>query len=139
MDKFALGSFVALVIILHFAQATKNAGQPLVGCGVSPAHGLSIINGHEARPGAYPWIVSLQYYFGHFCGGTLLNPNWVLTAAHCTRGMTPSKVGDHLVVLGSHNHMRREPSVQRRHIKRVIKNPLWVPGKDTQADMALLE
>ena len=63
----------------------------------------------------------------------------VLTAAHCTKGMTPSKIGDHVVSLGAHDQTKREPSVQQRRIKRVIRNPLYKPDKDTQADMALLE
>jgi secreted trypsin-like serine protease len=43
-----------------------------------------IINGREARPGAYPFVVSLQRNGGHFCGGSLLDSTTVLTAAHCT-------------------------------------------------------
>jgi secreted trypsin-like serine protease len=43
-----------------------------------------IINGREARPFAYPFTVSLQQNGKHFCGGTLLDKETVLTAAHCT-------------------------------------------------------
>lgn len=32
----------------------------------------------------YPWLVSLQSENLHFCGGTLLNPTTVVTAAHCS-------------------------------------------------------
>ncbi|EDW75496.1 uncharacterized protein Dwil_GK23888 [Drosophila willistoni] len=43
-----------------------------------------IINGQEAEPGAAPFIVSLQTESGsHFCGGSIINANTVLTAGHC--------------------------------------------------------
>ncbi|RMZ99736.1 chymotrypsin-like elastase family member 2A, partial [Brachionus plicatilis] len=41
---------------------------------------LKIINGEEAS--VWPWMVSLQA-FGHFCGGSLIASQYVLTAAHC--------------------------------------------------------
>ncbi|XP_026844986.1 lectizyme [Drosophila persimilis] len=41
-----------------------------------------IINGHEAQAGEAPYIVSLQTS-SHFCAGSIINENWVLTAAHC--------------------------------------------------------
>ncbi|KAG8504985.1 Chymotrypsinogen 2 [Galemys pyrenaicus] len=43
-----------------------------------------IINGTSAHPGAWPWHVTLQTTTGFiFCGGSLINRNWVITAAHC--------------------------------------------------------
>jgi len=52
--------------------------------------GQRIVGGTEARPGSHPWIVSLQQYGSHFCGGTLIRvsetkeqSDIVVTAAHC--------------------------------------------------------
>jgi len=33
--------------------------------------------------GGYAWMASLQDGWGHFCGGSLISPTAVLSAAHC--------------------------------------------------------
>lgn len=47
-----------------------------------------IINGENAKEGEIPYQVSLQNKFSsfHFCGGSILNENYIITAAHCVNG-----------------------------------------------------
>jgi len=49
-----------------------------------------IINGVSAPEDRYPYSASLQYNSEHFCGGSLVAPDFVVTAAHCTS--SPSKI-----------------------------------------------
>lgn len=54
---------------------------------------VGIVGGELAAAGDFPFIVSLSRSGGsHFCGGTLLNANTVLTAAHCSVGQSASNV-----------------------------------------------
>ena len=57
-----------------------------------PLHCLDearIVGGESADYRCWPWIVSVvernrkSTYNGHFCGGALIRPRIVLTAAHC--------------------------------------------------------
>ena len=51
-----------------------------------------IVGGTYANAGDAPWQVALtrstgsDVFSAQFCGGTLINSDWVLTAAHCTEG-----------------------------------------------------
>ncbi|XP_048211076.1 chymotrypsinogen B-like [Perognathus longimembris pacificus] len=94
-----------------------------VGCGVPAIHpvlsGLArIVNGEDAVPGSWPWQVSLQHANGfHFCGGSLISEDWVVTAAHC--GVRTSD----LVVAGEFDQGSDEEDIQVLKIAKVFKNP----------------
>ncbi|XP_053548910.1 chymotrypsin-like protease CTRL-1 [Bombina bombina] len=96
------------------------------GCGIpsikpSISNYNRIVNGENAVPGSWPWQVSLQDGSGfHFCGGSLINQYWVVTAAHCN--VSPSR---HLVVLGEYDRNSNSEPIQVKYIAKAITHPNW--------------
>lgn len=52
-----------------------------------PPVSAQIVGGTDAPEGAYPYQVSLQYGGSHICGGSIIGTEWILTAAHCLKGV----------------------------------------------------
>jgi trypsin len=90
-----------------------------------------VVGGVEASKGEFPFIVSLQDWMGHFCGGSLIRPNWVLTAGHCVAD------GVGKVVIGLHNRSDSR-STESIKPKRIIRHPKYNEST-TDFDYALIE
>ncbi|CAF4477741.1 unnamed protein product [Rotaria socialis] len=93
-----------------------------------------IINGTEARPHSWPWIVSLQHpLLGHFCGGSVIDANYVISAAHCFFNIF---FYDSIVFIGNHYLTDR---VEYRTISAVIIHPLYTLVDGSPDDIVLLK
>lgn len=82
-----------------------------------------VVGGSNAASGQFPYQCSLRTAGNaHFCGCSIINNRWVLSAAHCTDGRTTANT---IVVVGT--HMRLTGGVQ--HPTSAINNhPSYNPN-----------
>lgn len=60
-----------------------------------------IVGGTRAAPGEFPYMASIRYLGHHCCGGAIIGPRHILTAAHCFRGFIPHMSSLYSVATGS--------------------------------------
>nr|XP_032821700.1 trypsin-like [Petromyzon marinus] len=78
-----------------------------------------IVGGSECAAHSQPWQVSLNIGY-HFCGGSLINSQWVVSAAHCYQ--TASRIS---VRIGEHNIFVNEGTEQQIQASKAIQHPQY--------------
>ncbi|XP_076739588.1 transmembrane protease serine 9 isoform X1 [Maylandia zebra] len=113
---------------------TQESESQLDVCGKASLN-TRIVGGQAARAGSWPWQVSLQRSGSHFCGGSLINSQWVLTAAHCFQTSTPTGL---TVNLGLQSLQGSNPNAASRTVTQIIKHPNYNSGTNDN-DICLLQ
>jgi len=103
-------------------------------CGQKPSG--RIVGGQMTDRNEWPWQAALMYGNQQFCGGSLINDRYILTAAHCivdlsTNGLT--------VRLAEHDlSANGETSLVTRTVSQIIEHPNYDAGTERN-DIALLK
>ncbi|KAF3699722.1 Transmembrane protease serine 9 [Channa argus] len=114
-----MASYILICVATLLNLLTQGCHSLNIVCGQAPLN-TKIVGGQVASPGSWPWQVSLQTPGTHFCGGSLINDQWVLTAAHCFQSFTLSSVTVHL---GLQTLVGSSSNGQSLAISQVIINP----------------
>ncbi|CAH1161817.1 unnamed protein product [Phyllotreta striolata] len=111
-----------------------------------------IVGGKETQIDEFPWMASLGYTDSRgnrkwACGGTLISPRYVLTAAHCVVGEVERRVGRLSVIkLGEHDTKTEVDCIKSKcndapvtvNVEQVITHPGYDQSVNSPNDIALV-
>nr|CAD7426257.1 unnamed protein product [Timema monikensis] len=101
-----------------------------------------VVGGTAAPYGAYPWTVEIKAYrpnkrkFEHHCGGAVVGPRLVMTAAHCLQNEQADQLR---IVVGEHFIEQRDQYEKSFRVEDVLIHPKFRKVGFYSNDIALLK
>ncbi|CAH1800676.1 unnamed protein product [Owenia fusiformis] len=105
---------------------------------IKPTTSGRIVKGVEANSHSWPWAAALFWNFSQLCGGSLIHPQWVLSAAHCV--VSPKFNGNRFIgihnftdipkwqiKLGKHKLSKLEQGEITTDVSKIVLHPEYVP------------
>lgn len=140
--RAARTAFVPALSLGIAAAGTAACTARATGISAGDGHQTKIIGGHESTTD-YSFIVSLQKQRdddpdGHYCGGTLIAADRVLTAAHCVTGSKVNDPTQYHVRVGS---LDRTKGGEVAKVKKFLVHPgyTWSEDRGSADDLALIQ
>jgi len=130
---------VTAVLCVLIGFASSQTTYPISTCGIRPlvpaATDDKIVGGTEAIAGDWPWSCSMLYSGRHICGGSLINEQWVISAAHCVSSLVAS---NYVWECGLHDRNNKESWVRRFPVSSVVRHENY-NSRLIQNDIALFQ
>merc|ERR1712217_548511 len=96
-----------------------------------------VVNGFNAEANEYPFLITLSKDGDTLCGGTILNEQFILTAAHCLKGVTnPS---GWTITAGVHNMEETSEHEEVYQVEKIWNHPKYTPKNDDFFDITVIK
>ncbi|XP_024304737.1 ovochymase-1 isoform X7 [Homo sapiens] len=86
----------------------------------------------------HPWQVSLKSDEHHFCGGSLIQEDRVVTAAHCLDSLSEKQLKNITVTSGEYSLFQKDKQEQNIPVSKIITHPEYNSREYMSPDIALL-
>ncbi|XP_072493826.1 serine protease 38-like [Notamacropus eugenii] len=130
-----LGLLPSFLLLLLLAPGSYGSNLDKV-CGKPQLSG-KIMGGQSAPEGKWPWQVSLWYIGVFICGGSLIDSQWVLTAAHCFQKSTNPSM--YTVFVGYMKLYEGNSHSVQASVRTIFRHPNFTKNHPLGNDIALLE